>query len=343
MIRYRFASKIAKQYSRVNQHHIGVGRMNTRLYNIKQYKIKEQSKKYDYLTNYKPEMRNHSIMEGINLRNNNYYTYVTKNGELNMNDEEKKKIDKKVENIVEGSWNQQELMPNVTNNNNDELKKIIRYSNKQMNATYHKLNTYAIYSKFHYPNQFSNAKTLNEKLIAQVAKNTYWEETKKEPIRFDREAIIARVQNAENALRKSELYKQFKKHAFETKKEHRFRILSTIKDKLLKFVRTYGALGVILHFSIYFGNIALFYMGLESMPIEWREWVLGQLESWFHVSPEKFNSKGSNFALAWIMTKFTEPIRLLLTVSLVRRLLPLYNRRVAWIVKNFKFWSATKK
>mmetsp|Transcript_8916 Transcript_8916/g.32904 ORF Transcript_8916/g.32904 Transcript_8916/m.32904 type:complete len:290 (-) Transcript_8916:2101-2970(-) len=106
----------------------------------------------------------------------------------------------------------------------------------------------------------------------------------------------------------------------ESDKQHRKRLAHTVTEKIKEFIKKYGFLGVLIYFAIYFANIALFFLMIEyglfkqgDVVQKLKDWGLGK-----HFDVEKtLNGKKSSLALAWILTKFTEPLRMMITVSIV--------------------------
>lgn len=124
-----------------------------------------------------------------------------------------------------------------------------------------------------------------------------------------------------------EKFEHLKQKEGESDAQHRKRLLGGLADKVKEFVRKYGILGVVLYFGIYFANIALFYVMLESGLFK-KEEIITKLKNWGmdkHFDLDKLIAgKKTSFAIAWIMTKMTEPIRMFLTITIV----PFLSRRL---------------
>ena len=88
-------------------------------------------------------------------------------------------------------------------------------------------------------------------------------------------------------------------------------------DKVKQFVRKYGITGVVVYFGIYYLTWASFYIALQE---NWlgagdvmefaKKWGL---EKYLDTDDHK-NKKVANIGLAWILTKFTEPLRFAATI-----------------------------
>ncbi|KAL0485705.1 hypothetical protein AKO1_003320 [Acrasis kona] len=94
----------------------------------------------------------------------------------------------------------------------------------------------------------------------------------------------------------------------------------SFKTKFKNFFKKYGFVGLAVHFSVYFLTIGIFYICLE------QNWLnVGDVDKWFRsLGVDKYfnmdkleeNKKGANLALAWLLTKPTEPVRFLITMAL---------------------------
>lgn len=95
--------------------------------------------------------------------------------------------------------------------------------------------------------------------------------------------------------------------------------------------KRYGAITIVTHFSVYFLTVAGLYVGvnnglLGNDPVERKEAVESVANKLEPYIPEKATnmirespSVGA-FAVAWLSAKFTEPIRLVVTIFLVPRI-----------------------
>jgi len=84
------------------------------------------------------------------------------------------------------------------------------------------------------------------------------------------------------------------------------------------FLKKYGAIGVVTYFTIYGATLASFYTAFSSGALFAGD-VVGWIE-FFHLGDlldeSKLSPKLGSFALAWIVTKFTEPIRFGITLGI---------------------------
>mmetsp|Transcript_23092 Transcript_23092/g.68034 ORF Transcript_23092/g.68034 Transcript_23092/m.68034 type:complete len:159 (-) Transcript_23092:190-666(-) len=92
--------------------------------------------------------------------------------------------------------------------------------------------------------------------------------------------------------------------------------------KLRWLVKEYGAIGVATHFSVYFTTLGGLFLGVDN-----GVFAAGDaLETLKYmgvdniINLDKLNPTASNFAVAWILAKFTEPLRLPVTLWLTPRI-----------------------
>lgn len=103
--------------------------------------------------------------------------------------------------------------------------------------------------------------------------------------------------------------------------------------KLRLMVKRYGAVAVVTYLGVYVGTLGVLFAAVESglnpfdygMDSNWLvEKATGMLEgySWSEPVVEVIqkNPHAGNFAAAWILTKFTEPVRMLFTIAIVPRI-----------------------
>lgn len=103
--------------------------------------------------------------------------------------------------------------------------------------------------------------------------------------------------------------------------------------KLRLMVKRYGATAVVTYLGVYVGTLGLLFAGVEwgVNPLDYgldSGWLVekatGMLEgySWSEPFVEAIqkNPHAGNFAVAWILTKFTEPVRMLVTIAIVPRI-----------------------
>lgn len=83
-----------------------------------------------------------------------------------------------------------------------------------------------------------------------------------------------------------------------------------------KLWKKYGMYGVGIYFGVYFGTIGLFYLALSSSLVSAKDaiFVFKTLGVDRFMDLTELNPKAGNFALAWILTKLVEPLRLGFTI-----------------------------
>jgi hypothetical protein len=90
--------------------------------------------------------------------------------------------------------------------------------------------------------------------------------------------------------------------------------------KLKELIRKYGAVAVVVHLSTYTVTLFGIFLGVSSKVIDVASTLSyihdSFLGGFFGDADFKTTSKTGDFAAAWILTKFTEPVRLPLTVYL---------------------------
>lgn len=90
------------------------------------------------------------------------------------------------------------------------------------------------------------------------------------------------------------------------------------KGKFSKLWKQYGFLAIGVHLSIYGLTLFSIYMGITEGYFKGKDAIdlIKTLHMEKFVDVDSLNPKTSGFALAWVLTKFTEPIRIPLTVLL---------------------------
>jgi len=96
------------------------------------------------------------------------------------------------------------------------------------------------------------------------------------------------------------------------------------------FLRKYGPVGAVTYFSIYGITLASLYfavdnglLGSKDVVVMLRDYNLERFLTLLHVDLDSINPKAGSFALAWILTKLTEPLRFAATLGIT----PLLVRR----------------
>lgn len=93
-----------------------------------------------------------------------------------------------------------------------------------------------------------------------------------------------------------------------------------VLPKVKRFIKKYGILGVVLYFAVYFitlGSLFLvFQQGLFATK-DVLQWLHNNgLDKYIDLNDLKKSEKYANLGVAWVLTKFTEPLRLAITVAI---------------------------
>jgi hypothetical protein len=106
----------------------------------------------------------------------------------------------------------------------------------------------------------------------------------------------------------------------------------TLMDKVKLFIRKYGITGVVVYFTIYYLTWLSFYVALQEKWLgagDVMEFAKKYgLEKYLDTEDTK-NKKVANIGLAWLITKFTEPVRFAATILVTPYVLRLFQRVVA--------------
>jgi hypothetical protein len=90
--------------------------------------------------------------------------------------------------------------------------------------------------------------------------------------------------------------------------------------KVKAFIKKYGIPGLIIYFAIYFLTLGGLYVGIANGLIRIADvdhWLKKfGLDKYFDLEQMENKKNYTNFAFAWIMTKFTEPLRFALTLAI---------------------------
>eukprot|EP01113_Clastostelium_recurvatum_P037992 TRINITY_DN5617_c0_g1_i3.p1 TRINITY_DN5617_c0_g1~~TRINITY_DN5617_c0_g1_i3.p1 ORF type:complete len:226 (-),score=27.57 TRINITY_DN5617_c0_g1_i3:81-758(-) len=110
-------------------------------------------------------------------------------------------------------------------------------------------------------------------------------------------------------------------------------------QKIRKFARKYGPVGFITYFGIYYTTVAAVYLIIEVGGFSGT--IIESLNSWGidkYVDLSKMNPKLGSLGLAWVLTKFTEPVRLAITVAITPRMVRIWDSKrpalLAWLRSN---------
>ncbi len=100
--------------------------------------------------------------------------------------------------------------------------------------------------------------------------------------------------------------------------------------KVKAFFKKYGLAGVIIYFSLYFATLGALYVGISAGYIriaDVEKWIvkLG-LDKWVDIESLEDKKNATNFAFAWIITKFTEPIRFAATLAITPYIIKLIKK-----------------
>ena len=92
--------------------------------------------------------------------------------------------------------------------------------------------------------------------------------------------------------------------------------------RLRRLIRDYGYIALGIHLSVYLATLGSLFAALEADILK-----AGDARSWLKnigadrfIDLEKVKPSAGNFALAWILAKFTEPMRLFITATVTPRL-----------------------
>jgi hypothetical protein len=101
-------------------------------------------------------------------------------------------------------------------------------------------------------------------------------------------------------------------------------------SKVKRFFKTYGIPGIAVHFTIYFMTLAGLYVALDKKKINIGRavnWIkkLG-LGAWVDLDKIEEKKRATNFAVAWVLAKPTEPVRFMLTLAIT----PYVVRALKW-------------
>jgi hypothetical protein len=143
---------------------------------------------------------------------------------------------------------------------------------------------------------------------------------------------ISPVANAYNHVDTSKPHvesRETEKHSEQTSQDKPNEQRSILMNKIKNFVKKYGITGVVVYLLIYYLTWTMFYFALEC------KWIKAGdvenlvkkfgLEKHFNLENNK-SKKMANIGLAWIMTKFTEPVRFTLTIMVTPLMLRLAQK-----------------
>ncbi|KAL9649678.1 hypothetical protein ABK040_003355 [Willaertia magna] len=100
--------------------------------------------------------------------------------------------------------------------------------------------------------------------------------------------------------------------------------------KVKRFIKRYGLLGVAVYFGVYFLTLGLLFLLLQQGLLNTKSVLLWLHEKgfdkWIDTSDLQKSSQYANFAVAWVLTKFTEPLRFAITIALTPAVYKLIRR-----------------
>jgi len=98
--------------------------------------------------------------------------------------------------------------------------------------------------------------------------------------------------------------------------------------KLRQLVREYGALGVAVYIGVYLTTLGSLFAAVETniLPAGDALNMLRRIGADRLFDLDKINPSAGNFAVAWILAKFTEPFRMLTTLAILPRIGRLVKR-----------------
>ena len=91
-----------------------------------------------------------------------------------------------------------------------------------------------------------------------------------------------------------------------------------------ELLKQYGGVWVATYGALYVGTLASLYGLLQSGVLGGQDAIdllqTSGLDKLLHLDVEELNPKHGNFAVAWVATKFTEPVRLAISVAITPRI-----------------------
>ncbi len=105
------------------------------------------------------------------------------------------------------------------------------------------------------------------------------------------------------------------------------------KEKFKYIFKKYGKLAIVAHFGVYFATLLLTFLSLNYIPVmrSYAGKFIDLVNKYLHLSISNTATGGSstkaNLALTYVMVKFTEPIRLVVTIYITRALYRLSRRK----------------
>jgi len=92
--------------------------------------------------------------------------------------------------------------------------------------------------------------------------------------------------------------------------------------KVRELFTKYGATGVVIYIGVYLSTLFGLFLGVKSelLPAGDAIGMLRRLGADNIINLDKINPSASNFAVAWILAKFTEPMRMLVTLAITPRI-----------------------
>jgi len=104
----------------------------------------------------------------------------------------------------------------------------------------------------------------------------------------------------------------------------------TLVTRVKGFLKKYGAVGLIFYFGMYFSTLGALYLVFQQGLLPTREVLIWLSERGFEkwIDPERISSsqKYANFAVAYILNRCLEPIRLYMTYFLTPKVSAMLKR-----------------
>jgi hypothetical protein len=106
-------------------------------------------------------------------------------------------------------------------------------------------------------------------------------------------------------------------------------------NRITKFLKEYGIPGVTVHFSLYFITWAGLYLGIDYglIKVSDVQKLVRKVGLDKYVDMDNLENKktATSVAIAWILTKFTQPLRIALTIAItpfIMRILRLKKKQL---------------
>jgi len=102
--------------------------------------------------------------------------------------------------------------------------------------------------------------------------------------------------------------------------------------KIKRFIRKYGLLGVVIYFGVYFLTLGILFLLLQEGILSTKDvlaWLAERgLDKLIDPNDMKKSETYANFGVAWVLTKFTEPLRMAVTLAITPGIYKLLRRMI---------------